>query len=142
MGESINEPLVYHIGDEVKIRVSFTHGDHIVAVEVVYALEGNPSYTLCLSGNPTLEEGSPTVGSDKRSTVELSAVWDAAHAPGRYQMIRDVYYNFDGHAIFGMSVAAGLDDVKWPELEFDPDLGRFEITEITPLLEDVGEPET
>jgi hypothetical protein len=142
LSESIDKPpVVYYIGDEVKLRMSFTHDDQIVAVEVVYAHEEERTHTLCLSGNPTLDDGSPTVGRAKRSTVELSAVWDAGHEPGRYEVVRAVYYNFAGHAGISFDLG-GIHNVEWPVLELDIEGLTFEITEVTQVLEDADELET
>jgi hypothetical protein len=118
LNESINETLVCQLGDEVRILMSFTHHEQIQAVEVVYANEVDNSYTFCLSGNPNPDEGSSMVGKDKRSTVELSAVWDGAYMPGHYQMVRSVFYTFSGVALHDEPVAI-QGDVEWPVLALD-----------------------
>jgi hypothetical protein len=140
LSESINEPLVCQLGDEVKIRMSFTHSEHITAVEVVYASVEDRSYTFCLNGNPILDEGSSTVGKDKGSTVELSAVWDGAYTPGHYHMDRVVFYTFSGVAMHDVPVAV-LGDEEWPVLVLDTNRYPVQISKVTLISEDTDEPE-
>jgi hypothetical protein len=123
--------VMYCHGEEVKIRLSFSHPDVIFAVEVVYAHSEDRTYTLTLEGNPELAEGSPDTGPDKRSTVLLSGVFDEAHMPGVYGVERVLFHTHTG-ATFRydgtlpsdrwrtLELYGSMQQVGDLEVEFDP----------------------
>jgi len=139
-------------GDEIRIRVSFTHSGNPVAVDAIYAQEGDESRTITLSGNPELEEGSPAYGEDKHSEVVLSAVVDVAHKSGDYRVARVVFYQFSGTAFeftapgmlpsvsMGMwgrsgqlttaTDAASQQESGWPIIRIMPEPPGGEITDV------------
>lgn len=116
-------------GDNVRLRASFTHNDCVIAVEVVYANVDDPTCICVLEGNPDLDEGSPTIGKDKRSTVTLTGVFDAAHPAGLYRMQRLVLYTFVGNAIFD-TPHAGLGEVEWPVIELHIPTHSINVTRV------------
>jgi hypothetical protein len=94
-----------------------THGTNVVAVEVVYAHAEQPTYTLTLSGNPELEEGSPATGGSKRSAVNVSTVVDESKRAGLYRVDRVEFYAFSGVLILYNKNDLHLDD--WPVLSIN-----------------------
>lgn len=107
----------FFFGEEIKIRLSFTHNDDIFAVEAVYAHYEKRTYTLTLRGNPELDEEDPTVGRKKRSTVELSGDYNGAHVPGRYGIERLIFYTLAGHAFHD---DASVKEITWRVLQLHP----------------------
>ncbi len=129
---------MYLPGDEVRMRLTFRYEANIVAVEVVYAAQEEPSYTLTLSGNPEPVPGSATTGEWKQSTVHVSRVVDVSHR-GQYYTVRRVVFNtFSGYAF--------IDDTErehWPLLILRDDRRIPEIIgmELQPEPELEPEPE-
>ncbi len=118
----------YYMGDEIWIRMAFTHNDQITAVDAVYTHEGDPSFALTLSGNPEPDESYPITGEGKRSVVDLSGVVDAAHLQGHYRFRRVLLYTFSGRAIYHSGF---LDEqVQWPILEIREPSNRVEVSSI------------
>jgi hypothetical protein len=106
--------LEYFYGDEVKIRLSFTHHDDIFAVEAVYAHSEDRTYTLTLEGNPELEGSSPGHGPGKRSTVILSGTFGESHIPGIYGAERVLFHTIAGSTFhYGGTIRLG----NWRTLE-------------------------
>lgn len=89
-------PMRYFPGDEITVRLTFTHDAPMHTVEVVYKSEEDASYTITLSGNPEPQEGSKTTGMSKRSIVDVGGVVDAAYPPGLYTVHRLVFYTLSG----------------------------------------------
>jgi hypothetical protein len=113
----LSEPvphIEYFYGEEVKMRLSFTHYDDIFAVEVVYAHSENRTYTLTLEGNPERKEGSPVTGPGKRSTVDLSGTFDGSHIPGVYWVERVLFHTLAGPTFHD---DAEVQTVCWRTLE-------------------------
>jgi hypothetical protein len=88
----------YMYGDEVRIRLTFTHDAKISAVEVLYTHHDDNTYAITLSGNPEPVEGSRVGGEGKRSTVELTGVVDESLIVGTYSARRVIVYDFTGRA--------------------------------------------
>jgi hypothetical protein len=89
-------PAQYFPGDDIRLRVSWTSGATITAVEVVYAHLDHPWITLTLEGNAESEEDSPAYGPNKRGTAIVSGVAEFHHAVGVYVVSRVVFYTFTG----------------------------------------------
>jgi hypothetical protein len=106
-------PLRYFPGDEITLRLTFTHDSPMHAVEVVYKSEEDSSYTITLSGNPEPQEGSKITGMSKQSIVDMSGVVDASYPPGLYTIHRLVFYTFSGGEITFLSEDAALHHVGW-----------------------------
>ena len=88
----------YYPGDEIRVRMTFTHDAPIFAVRVVYAHPDDPTYALVLRGNPEPAEGSATTGPEKRSAVELTEVVDEEMITGAYRPVRVMFYPHSGCA--------------------------------------------
>jgi hypothetical protein len=105
-------PKTYYSGDEIRMRMTFTHDGHISAVEVLYTHHDDRTFALTLSGNPEPVEGSPAAGDGKRSTVDLTGVVDESLIVGTYSARRVPVYTFACSA--ELVTPADLGD--WPTL--------------------------
>lgn len=105
----------YCHGDEIRMRMTFTHDGHISAVEVVYLSHADPTHALTLSGNPDPVEGSPLAGKGKPSTVELTATVDETLLVGEYNLQRVTVFSFVG----GTDVGLEGGPPNWPTLYID-----------------------
>jgi hypothetical protein len=144
------QPNVFYSGDEIRLRLSYTHAGTFFAVEVVYVHVEHESYTLTLSGNPEREEGSAATGDERHSTVVVSEEVDVTHIPGRYKIARVLFYQPSGE-VYGIGapgvvgptplietapdVAADLVQQptlggNWPEIEIRPHSAYVEITRV------------
>jgi hypothetical protein len=107
-----SEPRTYFYGDEITMRVTFTHGPRLVAIEVLYTHHEDGSYMITLSGNPEPVEGSAVAGEGKRSVVILTGTVDHSIIMGRYLPRRIVAYTLEGRTDFVEPSRAG----DWPIL--------------------------
>jgi hypothetical protein len=106
------ESRTYLYGDEITMRVTFTHDAMLAALEVIYTHHEDGSYMLTLNGNPEPVEGGEVAGEGKRSVVVLTGTVDHSIVVGQYLPRRIVAYTLEGRTEFQVPSSAG----DWPIL--------------------------
>jgi hypothetical protein len=106
------ELRTYLYGDEITMRMTFTHDATLTAIEVIYTHREDGSHMITLSGNPELVEGGEVAGQGKRSVVVLTGTVDESLIVGRYLPRRVVAYTFAGRTDLKEPTSIG----PWPDL--------------------------
>jgi hypothetical protein len=122
-----SESRTYLYGDEVTMRITFTHDALLAAIEVIYTHREDGSHVITLSGNPEPIEGGEEVGEGKRSVVVLTGTVDETLLVGEYRPLRIVAYTLHGRSEFSTPSS------DWPNLHVT--YGGAQVREATIELE-------